>query len=313
MGGVEGLATAVAMVRADSFGANLETLASNEFQIAATEPGATERALAEQRALAASLRSAGVDVHLLTSGTDSPDAVFPNNWFSTHEDGRVVLYSMHAISRRRERIADLASRLEASGFVVSGCIDFSSSEAEGRFLEGTGSLVLDRVGRIAYACPSARTHVELAQRWAQQLGYELCWFNAAGPQGLPLYHTNVIMSLGAGIAIVCMEAIRDDEERARLRQTLTRSGQTILEIDWQQVRAFAGNQLFLSGKAGPIVALSATADRSLGPEQKALLDQHAQRVVTDIATIERHGGGSVRCMLAELFLPEKKDLGVKHD
>lgn len=313
MGGVNGLAGTVVMVRADSFGANPETLASNEFQIAMTEADARERALAEQASLAEALRSAGVEVLLLTAGSDSPDAVFPNNWFSTHEDGRVVLYPMQAPSRRRERIEDLCQRLDAAGFVVSDCVDLSAPEAEGRFLEGTGSLVLDRISRIAYACSSARTHVELAQHWAQQLGYELCWFNATGPNGLPLYHTNVIMSLGAGIAIVCMEAVRNEEERARLRQTLTRSGQTILEIDWQQVRAFAGNQLFLRGETGPVVALSATADRALRPEQKALLDQHAERVVADIATIERHGGGSVRCMLAEVFLPKRNEQGAKHD
>lgn len=293
------------MVRAKHFGANAETLQSNAFQAAITEDGATARALAEQQRLAAALEGAGVDVLWLEPPheSSSPDGVFPNNWFSTHEDGRVVLYPMEAPSRRTERIPLLANVLRTAGFVVSECVDFAPRENVGVYLEGTGSLVLDRVNRIAYAAISTRTHLSLAQNWARQLGYGLCTFRSVDPAGRPVYHTNVVMSLGAGLAIVCLESIVDSAERADLRKRLEATGHVIMEISWEQVCRFAGNQLFLQGRNGPVVALSAAAERSLSSAQRQLMDVHAERVFADIATIERHGGGSVRCMLAEIFLP----------
>lgn len=299
------LADTVALVRAIHFGANPETLASNAFQSAQTEPDVATRALREQAALAAALEAAGVRVVWLDPpvGSRSPDGVFPNNWFSTHDDGRIVLYPMEAPSRRSECLPDLAARLRAAGFRASETIDLTAHAKMERYLEGTGSLVLDRANRIAYACTSSRTHAELAAQWAQRFAFDLHLFAAADPDGRAVYHTNVILSLGAGLAIVCFDAIPQRRDRDRLRDAFDATGNAVLEIGWPQVRAFAGNQLFLQGRDGPVVALSTTAHAALGSAQKAVIDRHARRIVADIATIERHGGGSVRCMLAEVFLP----------
>lgn len=300
------LARTVALVRARHFGANAETLASNAFQVAFSEPDAAQRAMHEQASLAAALEAAGVNVVWLDPPlhSRSPDGVFPNNWFSTHEDGRLVFYSMEAPSRREERLHDLADRLRETGFLVAETLDFGEYAQHSRFLEGTGSLVLDRANRIAYVCPSSRTDVRLAEEWVERLDYrDVCEFRAEDPSGRAIYHTNVVMSLGAGLAIVCFDAIPARQDRDRLRRSLEDTGQEILEIDWRQVQAFAGNQLFLQGRQGLVVALSTTADAALQDVQKAVLDRHARRCVADIATIERHGGGSVRCMLAEVFLP----------
>lgn len=303
------LAGTVAMVRPKHFGANVETLASNAFQLAMSEPDAVAGALREQASLALKLEAAGVNVVWLGTPeySSSPDAIFPNNWFSTHEDGRLLLYPMEAPSRRSERDPDLPNELREHGFLVSETLDLGEHARNGRFLEGTGSLVLDRDNRVAYACPSSRTSIPLAREWADLHGYRLCEFAAHDPAGRAVYHTNVMMSLGAGVAIACLDAVTDPGDRARLRESLEESSLEVLEIDWPQVQAFAGNQLFLRGKYGPVVALSATADASLRRDQKRVLDRHAERCVADIATIERHGGGSVRCMLAEIFLPRAAD------
>ena len=303
--GSHGLASSVELVRARHFNANPETLASNAFQSAHTEEDAALHALAEQRALAEALESVGVNVVWLDppSASRSPDGLFPNNWFSTHVDGQLVLYPLEAPSRRTERLPDLAARLRAQGFHVGEELDLSGHERESRFLEGTGSLVLDRANGIAYACRSTRTDPGLARRWAEHFGYRVCEFTALDPYGRAIYHTNVIMALGAGLAIVCLEVVPGLEDRERILRTLHESGQEILEINWQQVRAFAGNQLFLAGTGGPVVALSTSADAVLSVPQKAVIDRHGRRVPVDIATIERLGGGGVRCMLAEIFLP----------
>ena len=300
------LANAVAIVRATHFGANPETLASNAFQAAASNENATTEALKEQIALATVLEDVGVDVLWLEPPAQSvsPDGVFPNNWFSTHDDATLVIYPMEAPSRRSERLPDLADRLRVCGYRIDTVTDWSDFANHARYLEGTGSLVLDRMNRVAYACPSTRTETALAEEWAARFGYVLQWFKAADPDGRAVYHTNVVMSLGAGLAIVCFDAMPDEDQRAT-RKRLEETGQAILEIDWQQVKAFAGNQLFLQGRDGPVVALSRTADRALRPAQKTLIDRYAKRVAVDIATIERHGGGSVRCMLAEIFLPRR--------
>lgn len=299
------LAKSVAMVRATHFGANPETLRSNAFQSAHTDVDATLRASREQEALAMALERAGIQVVWLEppAGSISPDGVFPNNWFSTHEDGRLVLYPMEAPSRRSERMPDLASRLRREGFHIDDVLDFSPRAASGQFLEGTGSLILDRANHIAYFCPSTRTNSELAAEWAEAFDFQLHSFTSTGPDKRPVYHTNVVMSLGANLAIVCLESIPDWYERKALRARLEETGHEVVEISWTQVRRFAGNQLMLQGRDGPVIALSAAANNCLDANQYAVIDRHVQRIPVDIATIERHGGGSVRCMLAEIFLP----------
>lgn len=299
------LAGSVAIVRVRHFGANPETAASNAFQLARDEPRAVERALREQASLAALLEAAGVNVVWLEppASSRSPDGIFPNNWFSTHEDGRLVLYPMEAPSRRSEQMPDLAVQLHGNGFRVNQTLDLTAHVRGNRFLEGTGSLVLDRRARVAYACVSSRTDERLAAEWTEALGYRLCVFPAIDASGRAIYHTNVMMSLGAGLAIVCLDAIPGRADRERLQRSLEGCGLELLVISLEQMRAFAGNQLFLQGRDGPLVALSATANAALSAPQQALLERHAARCVADIATIERHGGGSVRCMLAEIFLP----------
>lgn len=303
----DALADAVVMVRASRFGANPETRASNAFQTARDEADASARAMDEQIVLAESLESAGIAVLMLEPPSRSPDGVFPNNWFSTHADGTLVLYPMEAPSRRSERIPGLAQRFTDAGFTVNDIVDLTLHADEGRYLEGTGSLVLDRANRIAYACTSSRTDATLAAEWAARFGFRLCAFRAADPAGRAIYHTNVIMSLGAGLAIICLDAIAA-ADRERVRNALTNAGQEILVIRWEQVLAFAGNQLFLQGRDGPVITLSRAADTALDAAQKALMDRHGRRMSADIATIERLGGGSVRCMLAENFLPRPEHI-----
>lgn len=297
----------VLVVRPRHLAANPETRASNVFQSRATQDGAAIHGLREQDVLVDALLKAGVRVLAMEPPSASPDAVFPNNWFSTHADGRLVLYPMEAPSRRGEVMRDLPVRLVDAGFDVGEVVDLTHHVAERRFLEGTGSMVLDRKNRIAYAVPSSRTDPALVQAWTARFGFESCLFAATDPDGRPIYHTNVVMSLGPGIAIACLDVVRDPADREWLVRRLEDSGHEVLDIDWPQVRAFAGNQLFLQGSDGPLAVLSTRANEALRMEQKRRIDAHARRVVADVATIERHGGGSVRCMLAEIFLPESME------
>lgn len=309
------LAGAVLMVRPRHLAANPETAASNVFQASTTDADARVRGEREQDALAGALQAAGVRVIVLEPSSLSPDAVFPNNWFSTHDDGRLVLYPMEARSRRGEVMHDLPERLREAGFRVTEVVDLTRHADERRYLEGTGSLVLDRMHRVAYAVPSTRTDPALVDAWAERFGFTTCLFSATDPAGRPVYHTNVVMGLGAGLAIVCLASVRDVAERRRLVRQLEDGGHEILDIDWSQVCEFAGNQLFLQGRDGPLAVLSARADAALRPGQKRRIDAHAERITADVTTIERHGGGSVRCMLAEIFLPRRtgKRQGEMHD
>lgn len=298
-------ASTVVMISASGFAANPETRASNAFQAGHSTGDAALPAVEEQASLMRALEGAGVNVLLLDAETDSPDAVFPNNWFSTHADGTLVIYPMEAVSRRREVIEDIALRLDAAGFMVGRCLDLRGDAGEGEFLEGTGSLVLDHRARAAYLGVSSRSSLVLAAKWCEMLGFVLHPFTAVDPEGRPVYHTNVVMTVGDGIAVACLEAIRDEDERRGVRRRMLDSGLALLELRWDQVCRFAGNMLFLQGNCGPVIAMSASAWTCLDETQRRLLAAHGEPVVADIATIERYGGGSVRCMLAEVFLPRK--------
>jgi hypothetical protein len=305
-------ATDVLTIRPVRFVGNPQTSASNRFQRGAAELSdeqAQTAALREFGDFVAVLRSAGVTVHAFddTPHPHTPDSIFPNNWVSFHADGSVVLYPMLADNRRQERRQDLLEDLSARhGFRVARVIDLTHHEREGKFLEGTGSLVLDRVHRIAYACVSPRTDLDVLGDFAQQLDYDVVSFEAADYGGVAIYHTNVLMCIGTRFAAVCSACIREDE-RAAVLDALRTTGHTIIDLTMEQLAAFAGNMLELrTARAGTVVAMSRTALDSLSPHQRAAIAEHAGPIVpAAIPTIETLGGGSVRCMLAEIHLPRK--------
>jgi hypothetical protein len=266
-------------------------------------------ALREFEGLASALEQAGVSVHVFddTREPHTPDAIFPNNWVSFHADGTVVLYPMMAENRRLERRLDVLEALSAKhGFRASRIIDLTCHEQAGRYLEGTGSLVLDRIHRVAYACVSPRTDLDVLGDFAQQLDYDIVAFEAHDAGGAAIYHTNVLMSVGERFAAVCSSAIREDE-RAAVMDTLRGSGRAIVDLTLQQMASFAGNMLEIgSSRIGSVIAMSERARDSLTAVQRQTLESSAGAIVaTPIPTIERLGGGSVRCMLAEIHLPKK--------
>lgn len=299
-------ADVVLMIRPARFGANPETAQSNRFQQGGAADDAPEAARREFEGLVSRLAAAGVEVHVAddTPEPAKPDACFPNNWVSFHADGSVVLYPMMAPSRRAERRTAPIAQLRDAGFRVVQTIDLSSWETHGEFLEGTGSLVLDRCHRVVYACRSPRTTALALADFAARLGYRVVAFDALGPDGEPAYHTNVMMAIGEGFAVVCGAAIPDPDERATVLAELRKASHEPIEIGIAGMNGFAGNLLALrDGSGGQVIAMSDTAWRSLTPAAHAALERHGRIVTAAIPTIERHGGGSVRCMIAEVFLP----------
>lgn len=296
----------ILMIRPAHFAGNAQTAASNHFQKDSAEADVHQRALAEFDAVVNALRSAGVVVNVIedTLQPHKPDAIFPNNWVSFHDDGTVVLYPMLAANRRLERRMDVLQRLSERGYYIKEVIDLSGHESVNQFLEGTGSMVLDRVNKLAYACLSPRTDVEVLGEFAQRLDYELVVFDATDNRGWPIYHTNVLMCVGTRFAVVCVQAIAS-HERAGVLHALQSTGHDIVEISMQQMYCFAGNMLELKNQQGEtMVVMSQAAHDSLLPAQRAQLQSLAGRLVTvSIPVIETHGGGSVRCMIAEVFAP----------
>ena len=304
-------AAAVLMVRPASFGWNPETQASNSYQRndSAVAADAPSRATQEFDSVAGALREAGIEVHALDDRPDPAcaDAVFPNNWVSFHPDGTVVLYPMLARSRRLERRMDLLLQLEnAGGFEVRRLVDLTHHEHSGAFLEGTGSIVLDHAARIAYACLSPRTHAAPLRDFCDELGFEPCVFEATDSGGQPVYHTNVVLSVGGSVAVVGTENIVA-ADRERVLERLGRSGRECVQIDRAQVAGFAANVLELQGRDGSrVLAMSDCAARSFSAVDMRRIRSAVDHVVAvPIPTIEALGGGSVRCMLAEIFLPRR--------
>ena len=304
------LASTVLMIRPVRFESNPETAASNRFQ------GKTDRSPQQQQQAAAHefqglvdvLRDAGVEVIVVDDKAEphTPDSVFPNNWVSFHADGKVVLYPMEAPNRRLERRSDVIDMLVADyGFQVTDLVDLSRHEAEGSFLEGTGSMVLDRVNRIAYACLSSRTRLDALGDFAQQLDYDVVAFDAVDRDGAPIYHTNVLMNVGEQLAVICDEAIPREEQRQAVLQRLRDTGHQVVSLTYDQLDAFAGNMLELRAADGErVLAMSERAKTSLSAEQLVQLEENARIVSAPIDGIEDSAGGSVRCMLAEIHLPK---------
>jgi len=300
--------SSVLMIRPTTFYSNPETIGTNPFQhtVSATRADTLAAAQAEFDAAATALADAGVEVVIAESdpAADTPDAVFPNNWFTTHADGRVALYPMATPNRRRERRPELLRSIAAQhGMELRSFVDFSASEEQGSFLEGTGSLVLDRPHRLAYACRSPRTDGAAVEAFCEAFGYRSVLFDAHDDAGRPIYHTNVMMAVGPELAVLASSLIAPGAGLRRVFDALETSGKVLLDLSAEQVGEFAGNVLFLEGATGPVVAISRRALASLSRAQRLLLEQHARPVVCAVETIEHLGGGGIRCMLAELFLP----------
>lgn len=302
-----GASMGVCLVEPAAFGFNPETATTNRFQ----KPGALSPASASVRAriefagLVGALQEAGLATAIAADSPDppKPDAVFPNNWVSFHADGTVVLYPMRDATRRAERREAVIDTAKVQlGFTESRRIDLTPEERAGRFLEGTGSLVLDHRARIAYACRSPRTDEALVREWSRLMGYEPFLFDAATADGTPVYHTNVLLWIGDGIAGVGLEWVAG-AQRPALEQRLRAAGHQVMALGESQLRHFAGNMLELAGGGGRHLVMSASAASVLTPDQHSMLaDAGTQPLVAAVPTIEQLGGGSVRCMLAEVPL-----------
>lgn len=295
----------VVLVRPHHFTPNPMTAADNAFQTVPAEDPAVvaARARDEVTGLAAALTDAGVAVSVFDDRTTAtPDSVFPNNWFSTHPDGTVALYPMYAANRRGERRADVIEDLKRH-FVVRRVIDYSSAEYDEQFLEGTGAMVLDHDARLAYACRSFRLSPELLTDFCADHGYEPVLFDAVDEQGVPVYHTNVLMSVGTSVALIGSGMIPDPRARERVLGHLRDSGKTVVELTAEQVDRFAGNCIELTGRRrhpgdpDRVLAMSTTAADSLRPDQLAAIRRSCRVLAVPIPTIEG-AGGSVRCMIA---------------
>ena len=297
------------MIRPTRFQSNPQTAESNAFQTEPDLPPAEQQraALQEFERLATALRDAGIEVIVFddTSEPHTPDSVFPNNWVSFHADGTVVLYPMEAENRRGERRPDIVERLDTElGFQVRELLDLSQHEKDGCFLEGTGSMVLDRVNRIAYACLSSRTHLDVLGDFAQRMDYDVVAFEAVDREGVPIYHTNVLMNVGEKLAAICDVAITREDQREAVLERLQSTDHEIIRLDFDQLEAFAGNMLELRAADGvPVVAMSRRAWGSLSDEQREIFAANGRVVTASIDDIEDSAGGSVRCMLAEIHLP----------
>jgi len=296
----------VLMIRPVAFGFNEQTAGSNAFQQQGLDQRiAQQRALAEFDVLVALLRENGIDVFAIddTPEPHTPDSIFPNNWVSFHENGQVFLYPMQAPNRRLERRADILSQLKTK-FNVTEVDDLSYFEDEQKFLEGTGSMVLDRQNKITYACVSPRTDEEVMAAFCERSGYNVVEFHAVDNNGTAIYHTNVLMCMGEKFVVICMDSVTDEDERELLTDSFNITGKEIIEISLAQMNAFAGNMLELvNDEDEHILVMSASAYHSLTPQQISSLEKHCKLIYSNLETIETNGGGSARCMIAEVRLP----------
>lgn len=303
------LASTILMVRPAAFGFNTETAGNNYFQ---TNPGTSKEelqqtALAEFDNMLQTLRNHSIHVIVIedTKEPAKPDAVFPNNWLSTTPEGLVIVFPMYASNRRAEKRDDILEQL-AKEFVVKDVQDWSEYEVEGRFLEGTGSMVIDHDEKMIFACISERTSMPLLEKFASTNHYQAIVFLATDKNGNPVYHTNVVMAMGEGFCVLCEEAIEEEWELIAVRQLLESTGHSIIPITREQMYAFAGNMLEVKNSNGEnILVMSQAAFNSLRKEQKAMLEAYAKLLPVAVPTIEAVEGGSVRCMMAEIFLTKK--------
>jgi hypothetical protein len=299
----------ILMVRPANFAFNEETAANNAFQSRdqrLTRDEMRQNAMAEFDGFVQKLRDAGVDVIVAQDSAQpvKPDAVFPNNWVSFHEDGTIITYPMFAPTRRLERQESVVNTVLQAGFQTNKQIHLEGSESDNRFLEGTGSIIFDHPHQLAYACLSARTDAALLHNLCQTIGYQPILFHAVDETGQDIYHTNVMMALGETFVVICLDSIRDPQERAMVEKRLQETGKTIVDISLAQMNSFAGNMLQVrNDREETILVMSEQAYRALTPEQVETLETHTRLLHADLTTIETYGGGSARCMMAEVFLP----------
>jgi len=298
----------VLMIRPSRFGYNEETAVSNHFQSSEGKDDADvhDRALKQFDGVVETLKSHDIDVLVIDDleNPHTPDAIFPNNWISTHENKVLITYAMRSPIRQLELREDILRKLEALyGYKKEYNFQHYIKE-DGLALEGTGSMILDRENRIVYACLSSRTSIQLLSKFGILMNYKPVYFHSTDSKGLPIYHTNVMMALGEELAIVCLESIADDDERKALVNQLKTNNKTIVEISLDQVNQFAGNMLELrSNNLERCIIMSNTAKAALTDEQIATIEKSSKIISVDISVIEKYGGGSIRCMLAEIFKP----------
>lgn len=300
---------AVMMIRPARFVYNDQTAVNNAFQKAAADQEAVQRkALEEFDAFVALLETHDIEVLVVqdTPEPHTPDSIFPNNWISTHKDNNLIYYPMYAQNRRSERKQHVIDAIKAR-YEVSAERSYTAAEAEDRFLEGTGSMVLDRKKRISYACLSPRTDKDLFVKWCEDNQYQPVFFNAYDANGQLIYHTNVMMCIGDNYAVICLDSIRDEAERSHVAATLKSSNKTIVDITLDQMNHFAGNMLQVKNREGMrYLVMSDAAYKSLTPAQVQVLSAFNPILHPVLDTIETNGGGSARCMLAEIVLEKKK-------
>lgn len=302
----------ILMIRPVKFAFNEQTAESNAFQDTDSKSLGNEitqeDALREFDIMVTQLRKNGVNVMVFddTEEPFTPDSIFPNNWISFHHSGKICLYPMQAENRRLERRSDIIDELRKN-FHVDVVLDFTHFEKEGKFLEGTGSMVIDRMQRVAYACLSPRTNTDVLDAWVNQMnGYKVVKFHAVDAFGKEVYHTNVVMCIGNNFAVICLDSIPDLDERLMLKESLESSGKNVIEITLEQMNQFSGNMLLIKNdKEDRLLVMSSSAYYSLTRTQIITLETYATIMHFDLSMIERCGGGSARCMIAEVHLPEK--------
>lgn len=302
----------IVMIRPVAFRMNEETAVNNYFQedLDLKNAEINKKAQDEFDAFVDKLRVVGVNVIVIDDDPvmDTPDSIFPNNWISFHHSGDVALYPMFAENRRRERREEVLFRLEDEGFVINNVYDYTQAEEEDIFLEGTGNLLLDRVNRKAYCALSPRAHEELLIEFCEDFEYTPVIFHAyqdVGGERKLIYHTNVMMCLGEHLCVICLDSIDDSKEKKNVVQHLKADGKEIIDITEEQMHRFAGNMLQVQGNGKDYLVMSTDAHESLTPSQIKTIEKYCEIISSDLSTIETCGGGSARCMMAEVFLPKR--------
>jgi hypothetical protein len=292
----------VLMIRPVAFAYNAETAVNNKFQFAGNMEAAQAKALHEFDAFVDKLRNNDIDVLIAndTPQPHTPDSIFPNNWISFHNEA-IVLYPMYATNRRTEKKQHVLDALYAK-LGKRRVVDLTGYETTNIFLEGTGSMVLDRDNKIAYACISERTHIKVLDDFCMQMGYTACTFSATDANGAEIYHTNVMMCVADKYVVICLAAVKSEKERSHVMATIQKTGKEIIPISMEQMNRFAGNMLQLQNKKGEkILVMSEQAFNALTYDEISRLEKYNRIVYSPLDTIELNGGGSARCMIAELF------------
>jgi hypothetical protein len=295
----------ILMIRPVNFEFNAETAENNAFQIRSSAKDVHFKALKEFDEFVSLLQKNDIDVTVVddTPPPHTPDSLFPNNWVSFHEDGTILLYPMYASNRRAERKEHVLEKIYTR-FTVTNKIDLSYNEKNNLFLEGTGSMVLDRENRIAFACLSPRTNKKVLDEFCEKMNYEAVVFNSVDEDGQPIYHTNVMLCVADKYVVICLDSIPAREEKDKVTKAITKTGKEMIHISYGQLNHFAGNMLQIeNNKKEKLLVMSTQAYQSLTPEQVQKLNRYNRIIHSSLTTIETNGGGSARCMMAEIHLP----------